>query len=102
MSQATKDKMIAGLITVLVSLVAGGGGSFAINKTLADDLSEAKKSIAVMEAERTSMQKTLDNVDKSISELSLKVEKGNDYIRDEVVKAITDLKVDVATLKVRR
>lgn len=102
MSQTTKDKMIAGLITVLVSLVAGGGGSFAVNKTLTDDLADAKKSIAVMEAERSGMQKTLDKLDKAISDLGVKVDKGNDYIRDEVVKSINELKVDVATLKVRR
>lgn len=95
MAPATKDKLINGIVTAAVALVTAGGGSFVVNSELVSRLQAAETRIEFFEKNSEKVMEKLDGIE-------LKIEKGNDYIRDAVMPDITALKVDVATLKARR
>lgn len=95
MAPATKDKFINGIVTAAVALVTAGGGSFVVNSELIERLQAAETRIE-------NIQRDGDRVMAKLDEIQLKIEKGNEYIRDSVMPDITALKVDVATLKARR
>jgi len=95
MAPATKDKITQVIIAAALSLLAGGGGSAIVNHEIISRVTAAETRIEIIERDG-------DRVMAKLDEIQLKIEKGNDYLRDSVMPDITALKVDVATLKARR
>ena len=95
MAPAQRDRLINILLTALAALLSAGGGSFAVNYSLAER-------VAVNETKIDNIKSDGERILLKLDQLETKIESGQQFVRDDIARDITDLKVDVASLKARK
>lgn len=93
------EKWVNLLITALLSVLLGGGSGMIIES---EQQAALRTRVAELSIEVNMLKNEGSKQSGQLEEIDRKVEEGNKYLRDEVVKALSDMKADIAVLKARR
>lgn len=105
-SQAPRDKWIVYLLATALSALAGGGSGFMVDSqqqaSLRHEVSKLSEAKSLLELRVQNLETFGNKQSQQLVTIEGKIEKGNEYIRDEVVKILSQMQADIAVLKARR
>jgi len=93
------EKWVNLLVAALLSALLGGGSGMLIES---EQQAALRTKVAELSIEVNMLKTVGSEQSQQLKEIDRKVEEGNKYLRDEVVKALSDMKADIAVLKARR
>lgn len=105
-STPNRDKWIVYLITALLSTFVGGGSGFIVDNqqqsALRSEVSKLTEAKSLLELRVHNLETFGNKQSQQLEVIEGKIEKGNEYIRDDVVKILSQMQADIAVLKARR
>lgn len=106
LTDKTKNQVLTIVVATVASIVGGGGGSAFVNASLFERIAKVEtqyeNQAEGLKQEKAEIEKQRDKLQADLDKVLAKTEATAIYMRDAIMPAITELKVDIATLKITR
>lgn len=93
------EKWITIAVATVLSVVFGGGSGLLIET---EQQSQLRTQVAKLTVQVETLQGAGSKQSEQLDEIADKIEEGNKYLRDEIVRALSEMQADIAVLKARR